>query len=187
MLILASVSPRRIELIKKITADFKVVEPHINEREVPSYSETLPRDIAKMKAYEVFRRYPEDTVIACDTIVYHKQRKLGKPHDEREAFEMLKSLSGQKHKVLTGLTIISKHVEISKTVVTDVTFNDLTDDLIREYVATGSPMDKAGSYGIQDSQYPIVKKIFGSYDNVMGFPTEEIRKLLIKYRLLSRE
>lgn len=187
MLILASSSPRRIELLKKLVPDFKIIAPDIPEQEIFSYDETLPRDLAKLKAYKVFAFNPLDTIIACDTMVYVDGQKLGKPADEKEAFNMLKTLSGRSHKVLTGLTILNPDFEVSKTVVSEVIFNNLSEELIREYIATGSPFDKAGAYGVQDHQFNLVKKVVGSLDNVMGFPTEEVKKIFRQYRLFNHE
>jgi septum formation protein len=183
MLVLASSSPRRRELVKQLTLDFKVVEPRVDERVIRARDSALPLEISKIKAYEVFLRYPHDTVLACDTIVYFKNRKLGKPNNREEAVAMLQMLSGQTHKVISGYTLISNKFEINRTVVTKVTFNQLDMALIDDYVATGSPMDKAGAYGIQDKAFPLVKKIEGSYPNVMGMPLEDILSVSKKLKI----
>ena len=103
---------------------------------------------------------------------------LGKPSNEEDAKRMLKLLSNRTHDVVTGFTIISKNKVISKSVLTHVTFNYLSDNLIDDYVKTGSPLDKAGAYGIQDKEFSLVKEISGSYYNVMGLPIEELKKYL---------
>jgi septum formation protein len=183
MLILASSSPRRRELLHELTSNFQVVTPQVDERTIRASDSALPLEISKMKAYEVFLSHPQDTVLACDTIVYFKKRKLGKPNDAEDARAMLRLLSGQTHKVISGYTIISSKFEINRTVVTKVTFNELDDVLIDKYVSSGSPMDKAGAYGIQDKGFSLVKKIEGSYPNVMGLPLEDIVSVIKKLKI----
>ena len=102
---------------------------------------------------------------------------LGKPKDDEEAKAMLRKESGRKQIVLSAYTYIGRGKEIPRTVKTEVFFHELDESLIETYVATGSPLDKAGAYGIQDP-FPLVKEIRGSYDNVMGLPTEDIKKAL---------
>ena len=134
-----------------------------------------PLDVARLKAYRIFQNHPEDDVLACDTVVIIDGEILGKPRDEKEAFQMLKKLSGKKHIVLSGYTFINRNREINRTVRTEVYFRALDDNLILRYIKTGSPLDKAGAYGIQDD-FALVERIVGSYDNVMGFPSEDIAK-----------
>lgn len=176
MIILASESPRRRELIKKITSDFTIIPANIDESILHVPAEDLPGELSKMKAYDVFQKYPNDKVIACDTVVILNGEVMGKPHTKEKAFEMLKKLSGNKHVVISGYTIISKEKEITRTVRTYVYFNKLSDELINKYIETGSPMDKAGAYGIQDKEFDLVNHIEGSFDNVIGLPTEDIKK-----------
>ena len=152
MTILASESPRRRELIKKITQEFTVIPANI-----------------------VFQKHPNDKVLACDTVVIIDGQILGKPHSKEQASEMLHKLSGRKHVVISGYTIISKEKEVTRTVRTYVYFNKLSDELIDRYIASGSPMDKAGAYGIQDEEFHLVDHIEGSMDNVVGLPTEDIK------------
>lgn len=178
MLILASSSPRRRELLKKIAPDFKVVPSDIDEKAIKASYRDLPQKIAQMKAYAVFQNYPNDTVLASDTIVVIDNEVLGKPENHADARRMLKKLSGRSHIVITGYTIISPKYEISRSVTTTVYFRELSDEFIDRYVKTGSPMDKAGAYGIQDKEFDLVDHIEGSFDNVMGFPSEDIKKHL---------
>lgn len=184
MIILASSSPRRQQLLKKITSDFKICVSDIDENEPFLGSDTLSYDLAKLKAYEVFKNYPNDIIIACDTIVIFNNKVFGKPHSVIEAKEMLQSLSDNTHIVLTSYTIISRQFEISRTEKSLVTFNRLSPKLIDEYVASGSPMDKAGAYGCQDEKFNLIKDIKGSFDNVMGFPTESIKRELKRLRVI---
>lgn len=175
MTILASESPRRRELIKKITQEFTVIPANIDESVLHVPACDLPGELSKMKAYDVFQKHPDDKVLACDTVVIIDGQILGKPHSKEQASEMLHKLSGRKHVVISGYTIISKEKEVTRTVRTYVYFNELSDELIDRYIASGSPMDKAGAYGIQDEEYNLVNHIEGSMDNVVGLPTEDIK------------
>lgn len=176
MIILASESPRRKELIKKITKVFTVIPANIDESVLHIAACDLPGELSKLKAYDVFAKYPNDTVLACDTIVVLDGEVMGKPHTPDKAREMLRKLSGKKHIVISGYTFISKEKEITRTVRTYVYFNNLSDELIEKYIATGSPMDKAGAYGIQDKDFDLVNHIEGSFDNVIGLPVEDIKQ-----------
>ena len=184
MIILASSSPRRKMLLSKIIPNFIIETSDIDEEETFLSSESLSYDLSKLKAYEVFHKHPHDVVIACDTVVIFNGIIFGKPKDEEDAFRMLKILSSNKHVVLSSYTIISKNFEVSKTIKSFVYFNKLDDDKIRRYIASGSPMDKAGSYGCQDKEFDLIKKIDGSVDNVMGFPTEAIKKTLKDFKVI---
>ena len=175
MIILASQSPRRRELIKKITTDFTVIPADVDESIIHVPACDLPGELSKMKAYDIFQRYPNDKILACDTVVIIDGEVLGKPHTKEKASEMLHKLSGRKHVVISGYTLISKEKEITRTVRTYVYFNKLSDELIDKYIATGSPMDKAGAYGIQDKDFDLVNHIEGSFDNVIGLPTEDLK------------
>ena len=175
MIILASESPRRRELIKKITKEFTVIPANIDESVLHIPACDLPGELSKLKAYDIFAKYPNDKVLACDTVVIIDGQILGKPHSKEQAKEMLQRLSGRKHVVISGYTIISKEKEVTRTVRTYVYFNKLSDELIDAYIATGSPMDKAGAYGIQDREFDLVNHIEGSFDNVIGLPTEDIK------------
>ncbi len=183
MFILASSSPRRQQLLSEVIDEFMIIDPKIDELGIRAQASALPQEISKIKAYAVFQQHPEATVLACDTIVYFSGHQLGKPKDANDAKRMLKMLSNHTHKVISGYTIINKHQEINRTVVTRVTFNKLNDDLIDAYVTSGLPLDKAGAYGIQDENYHLVASIEGSYANVMGLPIENIRQVIKKLKL----
>ena len=131
-----------------------------------------------MKACEVARLFPDATVIGADTVVVFGGRIIGKPKDEKQAFDILKELSGKTHSVYTGVCVVRGGKKKAFVRKSRVLFFPLTDERINSYIATGSPMDKAGAYGIQDSGF--VKKIRGSYSNVMGLPVEKLRKILKK-------
>ena len=178
--VLASKSPRRKDLMKFISSDFLIATEDIAEEisySLPAVEEVV-MDIAKRKGQEVYKSYPNDLVISADTIVVIDNEILGKPVDEKDAHRILRKLSGRTHYVYTGYAIHYKGKDIINFVKTEVLFNDLSDELIDKYIKTGSPMDKAGAYGAQDSDlcFPIIKNIIGSYDNVIGFPVKEIKE-----------
>ena len=177
MFILASSSPRRKQLLTKVIKEFSIVVPDVDERLLNLPASDLAAEESKMKAYAVYASHPNDEILACDTIVVLDGEVLGKPTDEEDAVRMLKMQSGKKQVVLSGYTYIGKGMEITRTVATEVYFNVLSEELIRDYVAKKKPLDKAGAYGIQDG-YPLVERIVGSYDNVMGLPTEDLLKHL---------
>ncbi len=186
MIILASKSPRRKELLKGICPSFSIEAADIDEE--ASY--ILPpleavQDIAYRKGIKVAKLFPNDVVISADTIVTIDGLIIGKPKDKDDAKRLLKLLSGRTHKVITAYSIICKDLLIRNYVVSEVIFEDLTDDIIDAYIATGSPMDKAGAYGVQDNdENHIIKSFSGSYSNIMGFPVDEIKSDLIKNRLI---
>lgn len=180
-LILASKSPRRQELLRSMGFDFRVVLKDVDE----SYDDTLtPAEIAvsisgkKAKAFD--EELNNEIVITADTIVCLDEHILGKPEDEQHAFEMLRQLSGRKHEVITGVSMLKEHRLHSFYDVTEVYFRKLSETEIGYYVSTGLPMDKAGAYGIQDWIGLVgIEKIEGSYTNVVGLPTEKLYKELV--------
>lgn len=182
MVILASASPRRKELMKEITSDFIIITSDIDEDK--SYS--LPPleavlDIAKRKGLKVQKNHPQDLIISADTIVVLNNKIIGKPKDAEDAVKILRELSNKTHEVITAFCMFKGDKFIERYVVSKVEFNDLTDELIKAYVATGSPLDKAGAYGVQDNDhFPIVKKVTGSMSNVIGFPIDEIKEEFAK-------
>lgn len=181
MLILASASPRRHELLKLLVPSFDIVVPKIDERLLDDVMN--PKDLSaeesRLKAYAVFSSHPDDEVLSCDTIVVLDGKALEKPKDYDDAFRMLKEESGKTQVVLSSYTYISKEKEITRTVASTITFNELSDSQIEEYIKNFQPFDKAGSYGIQDD-FPLIKEIKGSYYNVMGFPVEDLRAHVFK-------
>lgn len=173
MFILASGSPRRKELLKKVVPEFEIIVPDVDESLLHVDPKDLPAEESKAKAYAIAASHPNDEILACDTVVVLGGEVLGKPKDEEDAKSMLRRQSGRKQVVLSGYTYIGNGREITRTVATDVYFNVLSDELIERYVQEKRPLDKAGAYGIQDG-FPLVDHIDGSYDNVMGLPTEDI-------------
>jgi septum formation protein len=178
-LVLASTSPRRKRLLEHLGLDFIVVGTHVVEE--VSKSDSEPSDTAERlaleKANEASASYPDKLVLGADTIVLIDDTLLGKPGDFSEAEEMLRQLSGRRHTVITGLALV--HRATSRTVVTHerttVEFMNLDAQEIRDYVRTGSPMDKAGAYGIQDDRGALfVSGIVGDFYNVMGLPLNRL-------------
>ncbi len=182
-LILASQSPRRRYLLEQAGLTFAVIPSAFDEDSVllanpADYVKTL----AEAKADAVARQYPDSWVIGADTIVTIGNTILGKPGDSGEARQMLERLSGQSHFVYTGYAIVckNKRTGISDAIKTDVQFKDLTKDEIDWYIQTGEPFDKAGAYAIQGMGTFLVRRIHGSYTNVVGLPVCEVIETLIK-------
>ncbi|WP_372903639.1 Maf family protein [Rhodohalobacter sp.] len=177
-IVLASASPRRAQLLKQINLEFTVSPSDIEEVMDENLSpERLVESLAQQKGESVLSMHPDSFIIAADTIVTIKGRYLGKPIDENDAEAMLQNLSTQTHEVYSGVYLAltnEKGIKVSSYTFseeTKVTFGALERSEIRKYVETGSPMDKAGSYGIQDDFGAVfVKKIEGDYNNVVGFP-----------------
>lgn len=173
-IILASRSPRRIHLLRQIGITFSVQESGIEEEIQDGHSpETIVRDLSLAKALSVAANLDAGIVIGADTIVVIGGKILGKPSSQEEAAGMLAELSGKTHDVFTGFALVD--VESGKTLVdfekTEVTFRRISPDEIKEYVASGSPMDKAGAYGIQDDYGAVfVERINGCFYTVVGFP-----------------
>lgn len=177
--ILASNSPRRKELLGNIT-EFTVLSAEADESVEPGLSpDQIVEELAARKAQAVFERLSDsESVIGADTIVYHKGEVLGKPKDKEDAFRMLKSLSGDTHSVFTGVCVLTPEGKLVFHSETKVTFDELPDEEIREYIDTGEPMDKAGAYGIQGLGGKFVTGIEGDYTNVVGFPVGEFCRLI---------
>ena len=181
-IILASNSPRRKELLAGLDLQFKV-------RVLQDIDESYPHDLPTLKIAEFISKKKADAyvetmaddelVITADTVVILGDEVMGKPHDEADAKRMLGELSGRTHQVATGVTLSTKERQMSFSVVTDVTFKQLSADEIDYYVRTYHPMDKAGAYGIQEwIGYIGVTALKGSYFNVMGLPVQRIYEAL---------
>jgi len=195
MLVLASASPRRQELLRNAGIPFTVQPADINETPLPSES---PREcaerLAREKALAVFQLNPQQWVLGADTIVVVDDIILGKPRDTGDAARMLRLLSGRTHLVITGVCIVGPVVRApvisgqwsvashTKTAceTTLVTFGELSDDEIRFYVSTGEPMDKAGAYAIQGVASRWIPRIEGDYSNVVGLPVALVYRMLLE-------
>jgi septum formation protein len=181
-IILASKSPRRQELLKLMGFDFQVVLREVDESYPPELS---PSEIAvfisekKAKAFDLL--IDNEIVITADTIVSLNGNILGKPENEDHAFEILSALSGKKHEVITGVSLLKNHRISSFYELTEVFFKEISSEQINYYIKTCQPMDKAGAYGIQEwIGLVAVEKIVGSYSNVVGLPTHHLYTELCK-------
>lgn len=181
---LASKSPRRRKLLKQLNIKFKSfsvkLDENFNENETPL--ENVLR-ICKEKMELAKRRVSDGIIITCDTIVVIGDEILGKPIDKKDAFKLLKKLSGKTHTVITAYCIYNsfKKKLITEFEETKVTFRKLTNEEIKEYIETGSPMDKAGAYGIQDDFGAVfVRRIEGCYYNVVGLPLSKFYHSLLR-------
>lgn len=181
--ILASASERRKELLQRILKDFKIIISDFDEASVSYIDDCAEyvKDIALGKAKSVASKIDNPCfVIGCDTIVYHKGKVLGKPKNEKEAYDMLMALSGDKHEVYSGVAIIDTKTQnvVQDYVCTEVYFSKLSMEQVMSYINSGEPMDKAGAYGIQGNGGVFVEKIQGCYYNVVGLPLNKLYFLL---------
>ena len=154
MVILASASPRRKMLMKELVPSFTIIVPEIDESlSFKNHQDVkdIVKDIASRKCQKVSKDHPNDLVIAADTVVVIDNDIIGKPKDKDDAYRMLRKLSGKTHYVYTAYVISKEDKVITNVVETEVIFNDLSDDSINNYIASGSPLDKAGAYGYQDN------------------------------------
>ena len=179
MFLLASASPRRQELLKRVVQDFSVCPADVDESLPLGIS---PReavlDLSRRKARAVAKSHPKDRVLGADTVVALEGRILGKPADEAHAFAMLSALSGKTHEVYTGVTLCQGAFCHSFAVCSQVTFYPLSPVEITRYIQTGEPMDKAGAYGIQGMGALLVEGIRGDYCNIVGLPIAALNREL---------
>ena len=181
-LILASGSPRRRELLSLYTTDFTVCVSDFDESAVTAPTPAqLVEQLAIGKCLAVAKQHPDAVVIGCDTVVDVDDAVFGKPHDAEDAKRMLRALSGKTHQVITGVCLTTARTQRSFSAVTEVTFAELSDEEINYYIRVYKPMDKAGSYGIQEwIGFIGVRGISGSYFNVMGLPVQRLYRELKK-------
>ena len=176
-IVLASASPRRAELLESAGIRFVVVPGHIDETPFPGEDpEAHVLRLAEEKAKEVASRETGRFFIGADTVVVCSGEIMGKPRDDGDAIRMLRKLSGVSHEVITGFSVLDREqgTAVSRAVTTQVFFKMLDDAEIAAYVATGCPLDKAGAYAIQGGAAYMVKRIEGSYTNVVGLPLSEV-------------
>lgn len=184
-LILASASPRRRELLARIGLSFEILPARGEENPHSAIPEEMVQELSAGKALEIYgsleeQEKEEAVIIGADTLVAFGNRVMGKPQDEKDAFDMLFLLQGNTHQVYTGVTLLytpkgetacKKLTFLEKT---DVTMYPMTEQEILEYIATGEPMDKAGAYGIQGRCAAYVREICGDYNNVVGLPVSRL-------------
>ena len=181
-IILGSSSPRRADILERLKLDFEItpssyVEPH----DQTDFSYAYVEDLAYNKALDVAKKTTEEAlVIGADTIVVLDNKILGKPKDRQDAYKMWQNLSGKTHFVVTSIAVInSKNLKYkTKSTTTYVTFEKLTNEQIEYYIENFKPFDKAGAYGIQELPEGYVKSFEGSFDNVIGLPSETLLELL---------
>ena len=184
-IVLASASPRRRELMTRVAPEFRVFPVDVDEASIPAKD---PLDFAVkaavLKAKTAAETYPEAVVIGADTVVALGLRILGKPAGRESARDMLRSLSGRRHRVMTGLAFYTKAEDrlLTGYDLTYVTFRALTEDMIEGYLDQDTYFDKAGAYAVQEIRDAFVERLKGNYDNVVGFPVEKVRLLLARFR-----
>jgi septum formation protein len=183
--VLASASPRRVELLKKIFPRFRVCPSRVDESAITAgRPEEFALKAALAKASFVSIKFPGALVIGADTIVVLGKSILGKPGSKKEAAKMIKRLLGKTHRVITGVAVIdSKTQKIALGYEeTMVKMKKAGEKEVADYVNTGGPMDKAGSYGIQEIEDLFIDRIDGDYDNVVGLPVKKLKKLLRAFK-----
>lgn len=188
-IILASASPRRAEILKSLlsTLPFEIIPPDGPETTNEKKPDKASIELAKTKAFEVLNRIQRKAdetllIIACDTIVYLDGEFIGKPKDRADAFETLKKLNGKTHEVYSGVCILSGRAELSERTFCEcskVVFRNNTERELLDYIDEFRPLDKAGSYGLQDGH--LIKEYVGSANNIVGLPAERLEKALTPF------
>lgn len=182
-LVLGSQSPRRKELLSWLNIPFKIITADLAEISNETVSEKIAMDIASQKAHAVLSQagtVSNPFIISSDTIVVLDEKLYGKPKDKDDARVILSELSDKTHKVVTGVSFLFHDKNTNKMRehlfydLTEVTFNEITKDLMDSYIATGDSLDKAGAYGIQGPSLTFITKVNGSYSNVVGFPLDKV-------------
>ncbi len=181
-IILASKSPRRKQILSEMGYSFEII-PSEYEEVLPDkeFEPVMIQELAYNKAQDVALKVDKDAVIiGADTMVIHNKEVLGKPTSKDDAFKMLKNLSNDKHYVVTGIAVIDNKTQTAQKeyVITYVTFNELTDKMINDYIENYHPLDKAGAYGIQELPDGFVKSVEGEFDNVVGLPSKALKRLI---------
>lgn len=184
MIILASASPRRKELLSKIVEDFTVYPSN--------FEETLPANIsaydaaeylATQKALSIKSKFPNDIIIGADTVIVFKNKIYGKPVNKEDAKKMLSTFSNNTHQVITGVCILNVQKSLSFNSISDVTFYDLTKKEIEDYLCNDEYKDKAGAYAIQGKASLFIKEIKGDYNNIVGLPISKLNRVLKNFNL----
>ena len=179
MLILASASPRRSELLRNAGIVFEVQPADVAEVPLPGeLAQALAERLAREKAMAIVRSRPTDVVLGADTVVVVDGEILGKPADAADAARMLRLLSGREHQVITGVCLVVSGQCSVASETTSVTMSEISEKVIAEYVATGEPMDKAGAYAIQGIASRWIPRIEGDYSNVVGLPVALVWRML---------
>ena len=191
-IVLASKSPRRHSLIKKLNIDFDVILPNFDEKlDTDNYSDESIQSLSLKKAMSVldnkqgadFLLCKNCLIVSADTVVVLDNKIYGKPKNEENAKQMLKRLSGKTHFVATAVSVVDADTKksITRLVKTYVTFQNLSDELIASYVKNNKPLDKAGAYGIQEMGNEFIKNVDGDLENVIGLPTKTLKEILEEF------
>ncbi len=180
MFILASKSPRRVEILEQAGFNFICCPSNINESDIIVYPPFTPIKLATSKASDIAAQYPDKIVIGADTVIYFQDRVIGKPKNIYEARQILLTLSAKTHQVITGISIIRSidNTFCSFAETSYVQFKKLNNKIIDDYFAKVNPLDKAGAYAIQEHGNMIIKNIKGSRNNIIGLPTEKLFETL---------
>jgi len=179
MLVLASASPRRQELLRQAGIPFAVQPAHIPEDALPGESAVgCAERLARAKALAVASLRPDDAVLGADTVVVIDDQILGKPADTADAMRMLRLLSGRTHQVITGVCLAHSGRCSVSSETTSVTMSEISEEEIASYVSSGEPMDKAGAYAIQGLASRWIPRIEGDYSNVVGLPVALVYRML---------
>jgi septum formation protein len=185
MLVLASASPRRQELLRNAGISFEVQPAHILEDSLPGEAaKECAERLAREKALAVARLRPQDCVLGADTVVVVGGELLGKPSDAVDADRMLRRLSGREHQVITGVCLVGGGQYSVASETTSVTMSEISEKEITDYVASGEPMDKAGAYAIQGVASRWIPCIEGDYSNVVGLPVALVWRMLRESRAI---
>ena len=177
--ILASNSPRRKELLSKLSYPFEIIPSNVEENSTATKPTELVQELAKLKATDVFARHPDCVVLGCDTVVDFNGEIMGKPKDHADALRMLHALSGKTHYVHTGVCVLSPVGNWLFCDSTEVKFRNLSEKEIVDYVRGGEADGKAGAYGIQDDSR-FAASFNGDFDNVVGLPVYRVKEILDK-------
>ncbi|MCH8902831.1 MAG: septum formation protein Maf [Bacteroidetes bacterium] len=182
-LVLASESPRRMQILTEMGFEFEVKSASIEETYPPNMApENIPVHLAQLKSKKVHSMTGDAIVIGADTIVVKQGKIFGKPNSEEVAAEMLRSLSDSEHEVITGVSILDNEKQIDFSVHTRIYFKKLSKEAIKYYVELYKPMDKAGAYAIQEwLGLTFIEKIEGDYYNVVGLPASRVYEELLKF------
>lgn len=186
-IVLASASPRRAKLLKSLGVDFTQVSPTIQEDESIKDPKKRVKVNALRKAMSVMSQHPDSLIIGSDTVIYHDGKVLGKPRDIVKAGEMIRSLSGGKHSVYTGVALIDSVSgrTLTRCMKTEVWFKMLSEDTIDRYLMSEVPLDKAGATSIQGLGGELVDNVEGSYSNVVGLPLGLLREMLVEFHVID--
>ena len=188
--LLASTSPRRKELFKQLVSNFEIASPHFDERSVKIKNpKKLVETLAYGKAKAVFEKAQGDwCVVGADTMVVFGKELIGKPKNEKDAIRIIKQLSGKTHKVITGVCVMIRKEDIETvykfSVTSKLLFSELLEKEIENYVKTNNVLDKAGAYAIQEGAGKFIKKISGSFHNIVGLPIAEVYEIFKQENLL---